>query len=773
MSNSPATSLLGLSRPKTFHGSKSFTRMETSQTSPLARSRATTLQNGSKPQATGSENIASLTDEASTLQHGDIFEKDPASAADGSSRTAVTKEDTQELPNGFDDLPIELLSLTDRFVESLTAKVHTEPPTIEKLSDMFQNFYATAESHIATHISALLTKNQRGASPSPSVSSKSSGNRLRSMSSKDIIDSPTPAPEQQMLTPQEISDRRKARQLLEHKRLALEEALERRTCERVYRRLWRHRSTLDEVRDEKLRSRTAALALVGIGLKDLGIEIESHSLSGAPSGESLESQIEEWIAPARDRLLRMNEARYPLGKLQHLTAAHKCIVELLSRLHQSSSSADEILPTLIYTLITSPTEGINVISNLNFTQRFRASSKIDGEAAYCLTNLEAAITFLETVDLASLRSDEALEGPPKSSSRPSTPHGDSPNDWAAGPPLPSPEGIPTSAAAKYSPPRPLFSDPLQSSEPETDGQLSLPSHRRRRSTNLFQPTTSALGAAGDAVRTTADQGLKNIGSTLDHSFKFLFGRLKEQHVVGGGGDANGAVLLPKTLDDARKLVDPKPAEDDQGDISGASSIAEKSDDHRESGSTFDDKLLGVFAGRKQQPRDRSVDSLQSSGSGGKKVAFANDSDKAKVKSESTGQLSSSPSAPEQSTSVPNSAVESMRYLGNSLNPLNRFAGMSVMRGFGRNSSGSTPTLASAPAGIERAPAETADMSSPSAMPPPQIPSKVTSPMPFKVAPPIKRFMEVSDAGELKISEVTELLKDYQRLAAALKAVERI
>ena len=634
---------------------------------------------------------------------------------------------------------------------------------------MFQDFYGNAESHIATHISALSTKNQRGASPSSTTSSKNSGKRLRSMSSKDTMEPTISATEQQMLTPLEIADRRKARRLLEHQRLALEEAVERRVCERIYRRIWRHRSTLDEVRDEKLRSRTAALALVGIGLKDLGIDFESASTPDNGPGESLGSQIEEWIVPARDGLLRMNEARFPLGKLQHLTAAHKCIVDVLSRLRQSSSSADEILPTLIYTLITSPTEGINVISNLNFIQRFRSSSKIDGEAAYCLTNLEAAITFLETVDLATLRSDEPLEGPLKSSSRPSTPRGDVPSDWTTGT---STRGADTSKASKSSPTQPLFSDPLLTPETEKDDPLSPPSHRRRRSTNLFQPTTNALGAAGDAVRSTADQGLKNIASTLDQSFKFLFGRLKEQH-VGEGGDDAGAAILPKTLDDARKLVNSQLTEDDQGNISGASSIAEKSDDHKENGATFDEKLLGVFAGRKQPPRERSVDS---SGSGGKKVAFASESDKGKVKTDSTGQLSSSPSTREQIASAPNTAVESMRNLGNSLNPLNRFAGMSVMRGFGRNSSGTTPTLSTAtagPANLEKPVEEKADASSTNAMPPLQLMTEHAPHVPFHVAPPIQRFMDVSDAGELKVSEVTELLKDYQRLAAALKNVEKI
>ncbi|KAL8953933.1 MAG: hypothetical protein Q9222_000220 [Ikaeria aurantiellina] len=753
--------------------------MESSRTKSSVRNRASTSQSTVPPLSPNSERRP-IYDESQS-DHADIFEKESINSRETKDGTATPGEEAKELPEGFDDLPIELVSMTDRyklicehddhekdslieivrFIDSLTAKVHSEPPTIERLSDMFQDFYSRAEVHIATHISALSTKQNKGTSPTPSISSKSSGKRLRSMSSKDTIDSPISAPEQQMLTPQEISDRRRARRLLEQKRLALEEAVERRTCEKVYKRIWRHRSTLDEVRDEKLRSRTAALALVGIGLGDLGIEIDSTSSNGLQCEEEAKLQIEDWLGPARDGLLRMNEARYPLGKLQHLAAAHKCIVDVLSRLRQGSSSADEILPTLIYTLITSPTEGINVISNLNFTQRFRASNKIDGEAAYCLTNLEAAISFLETVDLATLRSDEPLEGPPKTSSQPSTPRGEGNDNWAAGPPLPLSTGIPVTAAADASPARPLFADPLQTPPPEEDSLMSPPSHRRSRS-NLLQPTANALGAASDAVRSTADQSLKNIGSTLDHSFKFLFGRLKEQHVLGEGDGANGAVMLPKTLDDARKLVDPQQPEDDQGDNSEASSVADHLDEPIGNGSKFDEKLLGVFAGRKTQPRDRSVDSLQSSGSGGKKVAFVNASNKTRAKADSISQLSSSPTASEQlPASAPNSTVESMRSFGNALNPLNRFAGMSVMRGFGRTSSGTTPTLATTTAASEAGPSELVDMPTGNSLPPPSSPAKV--------APPIKRFMDVSDAGELKIGEIAELLQDYRRLATALKA----
>ena len=561
-----------------------------------------------------------------------------------------------------------------------------------------------------------------------------------------------------MLTPQEISDRRKARRLLEQKKLALEEAVERRVCEKIYTRIWRHKSTLDEVRDEKLRSRTAALALVGIGLPDLGVTLDKAVLN---DGSTLlpDGNIEQYVCKARDELIAMNNVQWPLGKLQHLARAHKSIVDLLTNLHQSSSSADEILPTLIYTLITSPPSGMNIISNLHFTQRFRNASKIDGEAAYCLTNLEAAISFLETVDLASLRSDEPLEGPPKSSSRPSTPQAQVPSEVVfssvttppTAKPLPSPHPVTD----------PLSSPPSSPSLPTSIIPPHSPAHDRRVS-DLFQPSASAISSASNTVRTTADQSLKNITSTLDNSFKFLFGRLKEQQVT-----SSNAVPLPRTLDDARKLVEPKPFDDDEPLVSGASSIADQQlDGPIDQGPKSDEKLLGFFAGR-SQPRDRSADSMLSSGSG-KKVAFAPSSATAGT---NTGKerLSESPQA------AVSNPIESMRSFGNSINPLKGFTGMNVMRGFGR--SASSGREASTLGTVNDHETKVKEREKPMEKEP-EAQSVVNGDSSYigrkridnrkNIEPPISRFLEVADAGELQIGEVDRLLGDYKRLVGVLR-----
>ena len=129
-------------------------------------------------------------------------------------------------------------------------------------------------------------------------------------------------------------------------------------------------------------------------------------------------------------------------------------------------------------------------------------------------NLEAAITFLETVDLASLRSDEPLSGPSKSESRPTTPHKESRPQWISRASTTS--SMPSTPTVTSEQPPPAYSSASPGNMKSTEAPI--PSHQRKLS-NLFQPPASALGAASDVVRTTADQGFKTIGNTLDNSFR--------------------------------------------------------------------------------------------------------------------------------------------------------------------------------------------------------------------------------------------------------------
>lgn len=522
-----------------------------------------------------------------------------------------------------------------------------------------------------------------------------------------------------MLTPTEVAEKKKARKLLQYKQHALEEAIERRACESIYDKIWRHRSTIDEIRDEKLRSKTAALAVMEIGLRDLGVDISKGN-------EKDVLDPKEWLASAKQSLEKMNDEKFPLGKLQHLTAAHKAIVDALTNILPSSSSADEILPTLIYTLIISPPEGINIISNLLFIQRFRSSNKVDGETAYCLTNLEAAISFLENVDLASLRVDAAFteRQPPSDNAG----HVGQPLDSTSQPEEHTPSSIVESSKGSIS-----SRAPQMTASPSPSAQ--------QRLTSLFQPPAKALGAANDIVRNTADQGFKNISNTLDNSFSFLFGRLREVQIKQEGNGSAGLTIVPKTLDDARRLVRPNPVmPDDSSTYSEDSSIKENvataSATSTAPRARLDDRLAELVGGRRQASKERPS-------SKNSPTTVGTDSN---VAEEALSKGKSTSSTPTLSSQTPSSAFGSVRSFPNTLNPLNI---PSMIRGLGRNTS--EPQQAIKP--IDRA-----------SLSHKRSGLLKNESIENKIDPPIKRFLEMGDASELKLGDVPELLKDYKRLA---------
>lgn len=732
------------SRPSTI-STKSFTRYEPEvQSPPPERSRASTIQS-----------LTPLSSpKKSTSQREDVFEKpineenEPTSPDLGASQT---------LPDRFDELPVELASLTDRFIESLSAKTYTEPPSIDQLSDLFQAFYARAAGVISIHISTLKSRLNRELSHT-SAKGPPKPRTSQNASAGDSLAPPDKAGNsQQMMTASEVTEKRKQRKLLEYKRIVLEEAVERRVCEKIYEKIWRHKTTLDEVRDEKLRSKTAALSLVGIGLKDLGIE-------WSPDTEKTAEDIQASLIPAREELAKMNDDHYPLGKLQHLTTSHKAIVDTLSSIYPSSSSADEILPTLIYTLITSPVEGINIISNLYFIQRFRSAPKIDGEAAYCLTNLEAAISFLENVDLASLRADELPEGPKKFVSQPDDEILEKLESFPSLPgtaPMPS---TPTTATSmsNASGTNTELSPASSILRPLPDKPSLVPKTRHQRTfSDLLQPISNA----NEAVRSTAEEGFKNISSTLDNSFKFLIGKLKER----GSEDLNAEVIVPKTLDEARQLVSrPLTPDEDDHALSESSSVYDGQHNPMPSNLTkTEDKILSLLGGRKAPARERSVDSVTSNGSGMRMPGAS---------------AASTIQKPTPSATYPTSInpLESVKNFGTSLNPINHI-GSAIGGAFGRFGGRATVSASPPPVPTVQPPAIIVDMDKqPTTAPYTKPESKrdeaeetaIRTPDPEEVstitaAPPSSRFMSVKHAEELKIGEVQELLADYQRLARIL------
>ncbi|KAI1661926.1 hypothetical protein F4813DRAFT_346228 [Daldinia decipiens] len=713
-------------KPGSLATSSTFPRHSPSQTKdprPTPQ-RANTTENGAIPPVT----ITQETPPQRQKEKMDTFESE-------------TIDDVVEAPRAsvdMDDIPIELISKADNFIDSLSAKVHPSPPNIDHLSRLFQDFYHVAASHIRTHIDSLATRQMRETSPTPSSYSKSSPASLlrakaASFTNKEKAKETLVKGEQQMLTAEEFADRKRAKKALEQKRVLLEEAVERRLCEGIYDRIYRHRTTQDEAQDDKLRSKTAALALVGIGPADLGVDLGEVSEDTPEARMKKQEQIREYLDQARKDLMLMHEKRYPLGKLNHLKAAHKSIVDTLSHFHPSSS-ADEIMPMLIYTLITMPPEKLAVISDSNFIQRFRWEEKLEGEAAYCLTNLEAAITFLQTVDLASLRADEASSGPLKSESRPEMQRTETfPPAYTAG----LSATISSTVAATH--------DNTKSAKPSPSSDSLRAAIQRRRLSDLIQSPAQAFGNASDSLFSTADQGFKNIGTSLGDSYKFLLGKLRDSSASGR------ELVVPRTLDEARKLIGTPPPEDDTS-VDGNSAHGPEDPERPTPGK--DDKLLSLVGG-KRPVRDRSTDSTRSaqSTSSSKKVLFAEDNK----------ERTPTPTATSSPASSNPALVESMRNLGNSLNPMNRFSGISMMRGFGRAATiPVTPTKDGTAKTTDGGDLATAFPDIATALPPKDIP---------KIDPPKKKFMELQNPTDLRIGDVLELLRDYRRLAGALKDMD--
>jgi hypothetical protein len=190
--------------------------------------------------------------------------------------------------------------------------MHPAPLTVTQISDKYQEFYGTASQAIGKYVTNSFL----------SLSSKKPRSRT---------------PTTQMLSKAEMVQKKRDRKLLEVKQIALEEGMEKYVTEDLYDKLWRHKSTDDQARDESLQSKIAALKVVGVNLGHLGVELDS-----AEKVKEVDSELED----AFKALAAMNEKKHPLGKLSLLKAAHKTIVgkHRLTKRHSKSLAHCSRLP---------------------------------------------------------------------------------------------------------------------------------------------------------------------------------------------------------------------------------------------------------------------------------------------------------------------------------------------------------------------------------------------------------------------------------------------
>ncbi|KAK4520435.1 uncharacterized protein ATC70_008570 [Mucor velutinosus] len=208
-----------------------------------------------------------------------------------------------------------------------------------------------------------------------------------------------------------------------HDDMARLDTIETYICNQLYDQLFTNPEGDEAMQDEALESRIAALNLLDLNLQHLGVTIESEQ-----DNEHLNHIVKE----AGTQLQQLNTIMGAKDKLEALIKTHQIIVnaieeftekhrnatrldssaQVVQEMKQAMSSveeekpvlsvnADVLLPILIFTIVKSnPT---NFLSNLKFIQRYRRPDDISsGPASYCLTNMMAAVFFLETTNLVGL-----------------------------------------------------------------------------------------------------------------------------------------------------------------------------------------------------------------------------------------------------------------------------------------------------------------------------------------------------------------------------------
>ncbi|KAI0255953.1 hypothetical protein BJV78DRAFT_1119095 [Lactifluus subvellereus] len=102
---------------------------------------------------------------------------------------------------------------------------------------------------------------------------------------------------------------------------------------------------------------------------------------------------------AQQELVKINHYKAPRDKLICILNCCKVIFGLIRHLN-SEESADTFVPILIYVVLKANPE--NLLSNVEFINRFRNPSKLQSEAGYYLSSLMGAVSFIETMDHTSL-----------------------------------------------------------------------------------------------------------------------------------------------------------------------------------------------------------------------------------------------------------------------------------------------------------------------------------------------------------------------------------
>ncbi|GAA5907822.1 uncharacterized protein JCM6883_001904 [Sporobolomyces salmoneus] len=179
----------------------------------------------------------------------------------------------------------------------------------------------------------------------------------------------------------------------------------------------------DLERDQVVRQRIRLFGWIEPKHLDLPISVDQAS-SGDVTPENEEETEKEgsrekkpgkkgsergFIDFAASELRKMNQYKAPRDKLICVLNCCKVIFGLIRHVASSAEEqgADTFIPFLIYVVLQANPD--HLVSNLQYIQRFRNPEKLAGEGGYYLSSLNAAISFIETLDASALSNIDQSE----------------------------------------------------------------------------------------------------------------------------------------------------------------------------------------------------------------------------------------------------------------------------------------------------------------------------------------------------------------------------
>lgn len=162
-----------------------------------------------------------------------------------------------------------------------------------------------------------------------------------------------------------------------------------------------HRNDRDEeeeVESSGSSTHEASANISAANLSNTNLSISDASAISKTSSNPGDEEIVDGVnlKPAISYINRISKEAAPKSKLSALIKAHRAIADAVTS--SSAGDADTVFPLFVYSVMKS--DLCDWWQNFRYIQKFRRASELSGQSAYCLTNFEAVIHFVEQFTVA-------------------------------------------------------------------------------------------------------------------------------------------------------------------------------------------------------------------------------------------------------------------------------------------------------------------------------------------------------------------------------------